>query len=217
MTAVVLIAKECRPGRVKTRLTPALSPADAARVAAASLDDTISAVLAMPASRRILLFDGVVLPARTQSFDVMHQVTGGLDERIAAMFDALDEPTLLVGMDTPQLTPDHVAPVFADADADDERDAWFGPATDGGFWGLWLREPTGHVVRGVPMSRDDTGAIQLDRLRSAGLRVGMLPPLLDVDTIDDARTVAALVPDTAFAWTLASVSPALDPAQEVLR
>ncbi|PZE73877.1 DUF2064 domain-containing protein [Curtobacterium sp. MCBD17_019] len=208
MTTVVLICKECVPGRVKTRLTPALSPVEAARVAAASLDDTIAAVLAMPAERRVLLFDGEHVPAAAAPFDVLHQVRGDLDERLAAMFDTVEGPTLLVGMDTPQLTSAHVAPVFVrgtDGQEGADHDAWFGPAADGGFWGLWLREPRGDLVRGVPMSRDDTGAVQLDRLRAAGLRVGLLDELLDVDTIADADAVATLAPESRFAAALATV------------
>ena len=54
------------------------------------------------------------------------------------------------------------------------------------------------------MSRDDTGQRQLDRLTEAGLRVGMLPQLTDVDTIADARLVADLAPHTEFSRTLAS-------------
>jgi hypothetical protein len=211
VTAVALIAKECVPGRVKTRLAPAIGFEAAADVAAASLAHTVDAVLQMPATRRILLFDGTTPPPGTESFEVMPQVSGDLDERIAAMFDAVDEPTLLVGMDTPQLTVAHVAPVFGagEEDADGSGfDAWFGPAADGGFWGLWLREPDGDLVRGVPMSRDDTGAVQLGRLRAAGLRVGVLDELLDVDTIDDARSVAGLVPDSRFAEALdAALAP----------
>ncbi|KQO62757.1 TIGR04282 family arsenosugar biosynthesis glycosyltransferase [Curtobacterium sp. Leaf261] len=213
MTAVALIAKECVPGKVKTRLAPAIGFDAAADVAAASLAHTIDAVLQMPATRRILLFDGTNAPAGTESFEIMPQVSGDLDERIAALFDAVDEPTLLVGMDTPQLTASHVAPVFgSDGAGDPGRDAWFGPASDGGFWGLWLREPDGDLVRGVPMSRDDTGARQLERLRAAGLRVGVLDELLDVDTIDDAVTVADLVPGSRFALALETAT-----TTEVLR
>ncbi len=102
---VVVVAKECLPGKVKTRLTPALTPEGAARVASAALADTIATVRALPASRRVLLYDGVVLPEGTDDFEVLHQVGGGLDERLGAMFDAMTGPTLLVGMDTPQATP----------------------------------------------------------------------------------------------------------------
>ncbi|GAA3333447.1 DUF2064 domain-containing protein [Curtobacterium albidum] len=195
---VVVVSKECLPGKVKTRLTPALTPEGAARVAAASLADTIATVRALPASRRVLLYDGVVLPDGTDDFEVLPQVGGGLDERLGAMFDAMSGPTLLVGMDTPQASAADLSPVFDDPD----RDAWFGPAEDGGFWSLYLREPDGALLRGVPMSQDDTGAVQRSRLADAGLDVGLLETLLDVDTVPDADRVAALVPDSRFAAAL---------------
>ena len=195
---VAVVAKECLPGRVKTRLTPALSPEGAARVAAASLADTLDTVRAMPAARRVLFFDGDVLPDGADGFEVLHQPDGGLDERLGVLFDTVDGPTLLVGMDTPQISAADVAPVFDDPD----RDAWFGPAEDGGFWALYLREPDGAHLRGVPMSQDDTGAVQLARLESAGLDVGVLATLLDVDTVPDAERVATLVPDSMFTEAL---------------
>jgi glycosyltransferase A (GT-A) superfamily protein (DUF2064 family) len=199
---VAVVAKECLPGKVKTRLTPALTPEGAARVAAASLADTLATVFALPAARRVLFFDGDVLPEGAEGFDVLHQPGGGLDERLGFLFDTVDEPLLLVGMDTPQVSAAALAPVFDEP----ERDAWFGPAEDGGFWSLYLREPTGDLLRGVPMSQDDTGALQLARLRTAGLEPGLLAELLDVDTLPDAERVAALAPTTRFAAALAAES-----------
>ena len=195
---VAVVAKECLPGKVKTRLTPALSPEGAARVASASLSDTLATVRALPAARRVLFFDGDVVPASADGFEVLHQPGGGLDERLGFLFDAVDGPLLLVGMDTPQVSTADLAPVFEDA----ARDAWFGPAEDGGFWSLYLRQPTGDLLRGVPMSRDDTGAVQLARLIDAGLDVGVLGDLLDVDTIPDAERVADLAPDSDFTRAL---------------
>ena len=43
MSALVVIAKECLPGRVKTRLHPPFTMAEAAAIAAASLADTLAA------------------------------------------------------------------------------------------------------------------------------------------------------------------------------
>ncbi|WP_439690174.1 TIGR04282 family arsenosugar biosynthesis glycosyltransferase [Curtobacterium sp. SP.BCp] len=202
MTAVTVavVAKECLPGRVKTRLIPALGPEGAARVAAASLSDTLATVRALPAARRILFFDGEVVPAAAEGFHVLPQPTGDLDERLGTLFDAVQGPLLLVGMDTPQVRPADVAAVFEQP----ERDAWFGPAEDGGFWALYLHVPDGALIRGVPMSKDDTGAVQRARLVDAGLDVGDLAPLLDVDEIADADRVAELAPDSAFAAALAS-------------
>lgn len=203
MTVIVVIAKECLPGKVKTRLHPPLSLDQAAELAAASLDDTLRVVAAMPATRRILAFDGVVPPIGAAGFEILPQVDGGLDERLAAIFDSCDEPTLLIGMDTPQVTPALLEPVFTDWAED--IDAWFGFADDGGFWALALAEPNGDLIRGIPMSRHDTGARQLDRLRGAGLRVALLPTLTDVDTIDDAYSVAGIAPSGGFAVALAAM------------
>ncbi|HEY4225722.1 MAG TPA: DUF2064 domain-containing protein [Pseudolysinimonas sp.] len=207
MTTLVIIAKECLPGRVKTRLHPALSFEQAAEAAAASLADTFAALSELPADRRILAFDGTVPPLGSEPYDVIPQATGDLDERLAAVFDAAEGPTLLVGMDTPQLRAEHLARFFpwAGGDDSDQADFVFGPALDGGFWCLGMREPRGDLIRGVPMSRDDTGVQQLQRLCATGGDIRMLPPLLDVDTIVEAHAVAALAPETRFAQVLRSM------------
>uniref|UniRef100_UPI0013E2CCE0 DUF2064 domain-containing protein n=1 Tax=Microbacterium sp. CPCC 204701 TaxID=2493084 RepID=UPI0013E2CCE0 len=104
MTTVVLMAKECRPGRVKTRLHPPFSLAQAALIAEASLLDTIETVTDLAVDRRVLCLDGDVAPILPPGWELMRQGAGGLDERIAAALDACDGPTLVIGMDTPQLT-----------------------------------------------------------------------------------------------------------------
>lgn len=204
MTTIVVIAKECLPGRVKTRLHPPLSLEQAAALAAASLDDTLGALAALPATRRILAFDGVIAPLAAAGYEILPQSPGTLDLRLAAVFDACEGPTLLVGMDTPQITSSLLEPVFTDWT--DGVDAWFGFANDGGFWALALNEPTGDLIRGVPMSRSDTGELQLKRLTDAGLRVNLLPTLTDVDTIDDAHQVAHIAPTGGFATVLAAMT-----------
>lgn len=205
MTTLLVIAKEPRPGRVKTRLTPPYTPGQAARLAEAALADTLRAVAAAPATRRVLVLDGAPGPWLPPGFDVVPQCAGGLDERIAAAFAGCAGPALLIGMDTPQVTPELLSVDFADCDA------WFGPAHDGGFWALGLAAPAPGLVRGVPMSTPTTGAAQRERLVGAGLRVRDLPVLRDVDTADDARAVAALVPGSDFAARLAECAAVVCP------
>ncbi|WP_213813701.1 DUF2064 domain-containing protein [Glaciihabitans sp. dw_435] len=204
MTTLVIIAKETIAGKVKTRLHPPLSLEQAAEVAAASLADTFDAVAAVPATRRILFFDGFRLPPGARGYEVVHQPSGTLDERLGAIFDTCDGPTVLIGMDTPQVSSAHLAPAFQRWP--DDIDAWFGPATDGGFWALGMAEPRGDLIRGVEMSKASTGRDQLARLTGAGLRVGMLPWLTDMDTIGDAEDIAAEQPFGRVASTLASFS-----------
>jgi glycosyltransferase A (GT-A) superfamily protein (DUF2064 family) len=203
---LLVIAKEPRPGRVKTRLTPPFTPQEAAALAEAALVDTLRTVAATPARRRVLVLDGAPGPWLPAGFDVVRQCAGTLDERLAAAFAGCDGPALLIGMDTPQVTPDLLTVDFADCDA------YFGPAEDGGFWALGLAEPDPELLRGVPMSTHTTGAAQRERLVGAGLRVRDLPRLRDVDTAADATAVAALAPEGGFAAELERLGAMAAPA-----
>ncbi|GAA0628419.1 TIGR04282 family arsenosugar biosynthesis glycosyltransferase [Streptomyces crystallinus] len=199
--ALLVIAKAPVPGRVKTRLTPPYSPGEAARIAEAALADTLDAVLAAPARRRVLVLDGEPGRWLPPGIEVVPQCAGGLDARLAAAF-ALDAgPALLVGMDTPQLSPALLAPALGGWGP---GEAWFGPAADGGFWALGLTAPDPSLLLGVPMSVPETGAVQRRRLLDAGLAVHELAPLRDVDTAADVAEVAALAPDGRFARAVAA-------------
>jgi len=62
---------------------------------------------------------------------------------------------------------------------------------------------------GVPMSSPLTLSTQRLRLDQLGLKVAELPRLRDVDSIDDARAVAATIPNSRFAAALAAMSLAV--------
>ena len=201
-TTLIVIAKQPLPGRVKTRLVPPLSYAEAAHLAAAALGDTLRVVSATPARRRILAFDGRPDGWLPPGWIAHTQPAGGLDTRLAAAFTAVRRgPALLVGMDTPQIAASHLA-----AFDPDRFDACLGLADDGGYWAIGLRTPAlaAAAIVGIPMSTPDTGALQLRRLRDLGLRVQPLQTLTDVDTIQTAAEVAATAPHTAFARALRS-------------
>jgi glycosyltransferase A (GT-A) superfamily protein (DUF2064 family) len=200
MSVVAIIAKECVPGHVKTRLHPPFSADEAAELAAACLVDTIATVRRLPADRRVLFFDGDPGTVEHAGFEVLRQPPGGLDERLGFLFDAYAEPLLMVGMDTPQFAPADVASFFETPRA---AEVWFGPAVDGGFWSLGMARPDGSLIRGVPMSHADTGRAQRARLAAAHLEVLDLPTLRDVDYAADAALVAAAAPSTAFAAAFA--------------
>ena len=209
-TTLLVIAKQPVPGRVKTRLVPPCTFEQAASLAEAALADTLRAVLKAPARRRVLILDGQPGPWLPPGFDIVPQCAGPLDERLAAAFAAVSGPALLIGMDTPQVTPALLTVDWGKADA------VFGPAADGGFWALGLRAPDPAVARGVPMSTATTGAIQRARLVTAGLRVLDLPPLRDVDTAADAVAVARQVPRSRFAARTRELATVLSGADDDL-
>jgi rSAM/selenodomain-associated transferase 1 len=199
----LVMAKAPVPGLVKTRLCPPCTPAQAAAVAAAALADTLAAV----GTGTIVLSGRWITPP---GWRVVPQRGDGLAERLHHAFLDTRRPgaaSLLVGMDTPQLTPDllrNAVSTLATADA------VLGPADDGGWWTLGLRDPAhADALVGVPMSTDRTGELTLAALRDRGLRVALLPRLRDVDTADDAYAVAReCPPQSAFVRAVASYLPA---------
>ncbi len=200
---LLVIAKSPAPGRVKTRLTPPCTPEQAARLAGAALSDTLAAAArSRRAARRVLVLDGASGPWLPRDFEVVPQRGDGLAARLAAAFQAAGGPAFLVGMDTPQVTPDLLDAGLA---ALEHADAAFGAALDGGYWGIGLRRPDPAAFHDVPMSSPTTGAFQRARLDALGLTTALLPSLGDVDTIEDAYAVAAAAPHTRFAATLAAL------------
>lgn len=206
---LIVIAKNPVPGLVKTRLTPHFSPAQAAELAAAALADTLDVVAQTPAKRRLLVLDGDETRWQQTGLEIVAQQGAGLDERLAHAFSLVrkaDGACLLVGMDTPQLTPELLA---RPAGPPSGVDAWIGPADDGGFWALGFAQPPDPAwLRGVPMSQDDTGAVLRARLVEAGLTVADLPTLRDVDTPGDVAAVAKQARHSRFALLAARIDAA---------
>jgi rSAM/selenodomain-associated transferase 1 len=203
--ALLVIAKEPLPGRAKTRLTPPCSAEEAASLAQASLLDTIDVVARTPAARKVLVFEGDARGWRREGFELIAQRGAGLGERLAAAFADVQAPALLIGMDTPQLTP----PLLLDgmrALAQPDVDAVLGPTPDGGYWSVGFNQRVSEAFSGVPMSCESTWVRQRTRLVQLGLRVYEQPPLRDVDTIEDACAVASAAPHTRFARVLAAMA-----------
>jgi rSAM/selenodomain-associated transferase 1 len=202
--ALLVLAKQPIAGRAKTRLTPPCTPDQAAELAAAALRDTLDAAASVEVERRVLVFDGDPRAWCPDSFEVIAQRGEGLGERLQAAFDDVDQPALLIGMDTPQVTAAQLADALH-ALGDSSVDAILGPTADGGYWCVGFRDPVAGAFAGVPMSAADTYAEQCRRLGELGVRIGVQPLLRDVDTIDDALAVAAEAPHTRFARTLETI------------
>ncbi|MEV5649495.1 DUF2064 domain-containing protein [Nocardia sp. NPDC052254] len=198
---LLVVAKAPVAGFAKTRLTPPLSPAEAADLAAAALLDTLSAVRASGAARRVVAWTGELdiacraheIASALGDFDIVAQRGVDFGVRLAnAHADAarLGLPVLQIGMDTPQ------AGAALLAECGDRLlsgpDAVLGPAVDGGWWALGLCDAqAARVLADVPMSTERTGALTREALSSNGCRVESLRELNDVDLFTDIAEVAA--------------------------
>jgi glycosyltransferase A (GT-A) superfamily protein (DUF2064 family) len=201
MTQLLVITKAPVPGRSKTRLTPPCTPEHAAAIAAAAVGDTLDVVRATRVQRRVVALDGAPGELDLTGCTVVPQVDGDLGTRLAHAFaDAMGDtdgqlPTMLIGMDTPQVSPGLLADCLDRLVAAGPGTAVLGTAPDGGWWALGVHASAdAAMLPDVPMSRDDTAELTRAALERAGLTVLALPPLTDIDHFPDAVAVAALCP-----------------------
>jgi uncharacterized protein len=197
MTALLIIfAKEPRPGQVKTRLSPPLSPEAAAQLYHRFLQDILDEMARGPEMRLAVAFS----PPTAQDFfsrlaspgtDLFPQEGADLGERMARAFArsfaAGFGPVLLRGSDVPDLP----AAVVSEANsvlATGQAQVVLGPATDGGYHLVGLTEPQPALFRGPAWSSSTVLTDTLRLARQLGLRVHLLPPWPDIDTYDDLTT-----------------------------
>jgi len=205
---MLVVAKAPVAGQAKTRLAREVGSEFAAELAAASLLDTLRAcVEAVGADSCHVAMTGD-LAAAARGSDVRRALAGwtvhaqrgpDLATRLAnAHLDMpADRPVVQVGMDTPQVRPEDLTAAGA---LTDEHDAVLGPAPDGGWWVLALRDPRrAGGLTSVAMSTPTTYADTRRALQVDGLDVGIAAELRDVDTADDAELVAAEAPGSEFA------------------
>ncbi len=216
---VLVVAKAPVAGRVKTRLGREIGMGPAAAVAAASLIDTVGACArTVGAARCHLALEGELAGAlrgeeiaeAVDEWSVFGQRGDGLAERIVHAHLTVGRrsggPVVQIGMDTPQVTPALLMAVIAALTSDD---AVLGPAEDGGWWVLGLRQPRmSAALLSVGMSTTTTGYETRRALEQAGLSVVDTALLRDVDTRADAEAVAKLAPDSHFARAWADVEVA---------
>jgi glycosyltransferase A (GT-A) superfamily protein (DUF2064 family) len=212
MRALVM-AKAPVAGQVKTRLGRVIGMEAAARVAAAALLDTLAACraafdechLALSGDLRGAEQEGEVRAA-LMGWSVHSQHGTSLGQRLARAHTDVTGPgpTVQIGMDTPQATAADLVEVAAMAE---HGDAVLGPATDGGWWVLALSDSSAAAaLSGVRMSRSDTFLRTREALSAAGQAVAVARELTDVDTVVEARQVAASLTDGRFldAWRVVS-------------
>lgn len=183
---LVIMLKEPRAGRVKTRLGRDIGMVGAAwwfrhqvaRLLRRIEDPRWHVVLAVSP-------DGAAVsrawPAR---FTRMPQGAGDLGDRMARQLRSMPPgPVCVIGGDIPGVTRTHVARAFA---ALGSHDAVFGPAPDGGYWLVGLKRvrtiPAG-LFDGVRWSSQTTLSDSIASL--GGHRVALVDTLRDVDDIRD--------------------------------
>jgi hypothetical protein len=215
--ALAVIAKEPVAGLAKTRLVPALGEAGAARVAAAMLADTLAAVRASGAEPWLCFTPAAArerLGRLAPRFGLLAQATGDLGDRLAAcladLLAAGADRVAIVGADTPHVPQASYRRAFALLD---EADVVLGPALDGGYYLVAAKAARPELFVGVPMGTEMVLAETLARAARGRLAVDLLPPLRDLDRVEDLADALAAGDLDATPATLAAATELLTSAR----
>lgn len=180
MTRIVIFAKAPVPGRVKTRLIPALGAEGAADLAAAMLDATCREALAAGIGPIELCLDrdpgwSGAIPA---GVEVTDQTGDDLGDRLWRAALRVGAPLIFIGTDCPALDR---ARLRAATDALAQYDAVLHPAEDGGYALLGLARIDRSLFEGIAWSTETVAAATLARIAALGWSVHVGETLHDID------------------------------------
>jgi uncharacterized protein len=191
-----LLARAPVPGKVKTRLIPALGAEGACSLQRLLLERTL-ALSADGFAERFLWLDD--LPdaelqalADDLGWTLMEQPVGDLGERmrrIAILGLADSEAVVLIGNDCPALDAGYLASARA---ALQQHCAVLGPAEDGGYVLLGLRRVDPLLFSAIPWGSEHVLALTRTRLQQLAWKHHELQMLWDVDRPEDLVRLAAL-------------------------
>ena len=200
LCALGVMTKAPRAGRVKTRLTPLLTPDEAAALNVCFLRDTanaISAAVADGLGRGVGVYTPVgeeaayadILP---REFELIAQRGDAFGERL--LFAAEDllavgfSSVCLIDSDSPTVPQSAYAEAARLLAAPGDRMV-FGPSDDGGYYLIGLKQPHRRVFADIDWSTDRVAEQTMARAQELGLRTELLPTWYDVD---DCATLSRL-------------------------
>ena len=196
-TRIVIFAKAPVPGKVKTRLVPALGEIGAALLARRMLADTVDRALATGLANTELCASPH--PADPQWAGLLPtgvcltgQGVGDLGQRLAAAAARVidgGERVLLIGTDCPDLDSARLCEAAALLD---QHDAVIFPAHDGGYVLLGLVRTDPSLFADIAWSTSSVAATTIARIRTLGWSLYIGDALSDIDEPADLDRAQAL-------------------------
>ena len=201
---LIVFGREPRPGRVKTRLIPALGARAAADLYDRLLIHSLRSVSALEDAEKELWYDaGDEQPLRCRALAELYglslhrQCGGDLGDRmyraIAASPPSPENPVVLIGSDCPEYSAEYLGEAL---DALEGSDAVMGPARDGGYVLMGLNRLDQRLFESISWGSGKVMASTRAVLRQLGWRWQELRPLRDVDRPSDLAhpAVTTLLP-----------------------
>ncbi|MDH3627585.1 MAG: TIGR04282 family arsenosugar biosynthesis glycosyltransferase [Acidobacteriota bacterium] len=191
MPTLLLLTRRPRPGRVKTRLIPPLTPSQATTLYGAFLADQVLRLRRLSDVARPEVCSDV--PVAYDDMDCTLQGEGDLGTRLARAFERLHDagrgPVVAIATDAPTLADETIRRAFHTLDGGD--DGVVAAAEDGGYVLLGTRRHLPELFVGIPWGGDRVFAETRDRLISSRLTHTILPTGFDVDDVEGLRRLHA--------------------------
>lgn len=182
--SLIVMAKVPELGKVKTRLAAGIGESQALNVYERLLAHTLTeakrsgmhvAIHQTPSDQKHPAFAG---------FATADQPDGSLGERMAQAFAQQELPALMVGTDCPGLTAELLQSAAA---ALETYEVVLGPANDGGYYLIGVRQAHVWLFESMPWSTERVLEETIGRCRQHGVSYFLLPERIDIDTFDDLR------------------------------
>jgi len=190
---LILFTRYPEPGRTKTRLIPALGAEGAAALHRRMTEHTLGRI------RSFLAMQPVSFQVRYEGAEeermrrwlgddplMSEQGEGDLGRRMELAFSESFQDgmrrVVVIGTDCPGIRPSHLTRAFRSLE---HKDAVIGPANDGGYYLIGLRQPAPELFQGIPWGTEEVLKRTLDVARARGIRVEFLDHLDDVDRPQD--------------------------------
>ena len=199
--ALVIFAKAPIPGQVKTRLCPPLTADEEATLHGSFVLDILErtkgagAKLKLPLDRYLACAPSAThvffkIMEERQGVKLMDQVGDDLGARMNQAFTTLFaqryRQVLLMGTDVPTLPLDHFKQALTSLE---HHDLVLGPAFDGGYYLIGLKQTSPELFADIPWSTDQVLRLTQEKAARIGLKVSLIQPWRDVDTLADLEAL----------------------------
>jgi uncharacterized protein len=200
--ALVIMARYPLPGTTKTRLARKLGDTATLQLYQAFLSDLAYHFAGSdydlhwayaPAEADFAGYIALLVPDVASQTHCFPQTEADFGTRLFHAFQQTHQQgyaaTILIGSDSPHVT---LALLEQAQKGLQEADVVLGPADDGGYYLIAMREPY-DLFSDIPMSTSRVTEMTLARASSLGLTTRLIEPLFDIDEYDDLLRLTALL------------------------
>jgi len=190
---LIVFTRYPEPGKAKTRLIPALGSEGAADLHRRMTEYTLATVKQLQQVHSLTVqvwFAGGDL-TQMQTWlgsDLLYQLQpeGNLGDRMTQAFQSAFnnyvDTAIIIGTDCPNLTDTILAQAFVELQ---QNDVVLGPATDGGYYLIGLRQFVPELFEAIAWSTERVFQQTVDIASKLNLSLTCLPTLTDVDRPED--------------------------------